>query len=174
MFNKAITKAKYLAVFIKVGVLMSTTKARINEVVLPKTTPCGYPVKSLDGVVDKNLLIASAVGAGVDKGTAFPDDENTVFFTSAMASLGEDLVIGTLLHEEGHIARKLFPSSGMSMDEYEQAADKYMLEKATTAQIMAFTAYLEYTMTHAMNTGDTHSYFHLEGRVSLLKAHLGM
>ena len=175
MFTKIVTKVKYYAILAKMALSVATMSSkRMEAAVIPTITPAGYPVKSLDHVFSRNQLLAMAFGELSAEHQGVGIESNTIYFTSGMVCLSEELTKATMLHEEGHILGKLFPGCGMSVTEFEVAADAYMIKRATVVELLHFTAYLELNSNHFLKSGDWENFFQVEARITALKSHLGL
>lgn len=168
MFNKIKTIAKYKLTKLAVGhELLLATKGK--EGIVPEKTPNGITIMDATG----HLQGPDARAFGSVVPSELKGLESTVFITRQLASC-EILLKSVLMHEEGHVVLDAVPECGWTMLEAELACDRYMMERVSNDECMAFLAMLEILNQGMFTSGQLEAYDTNIARITALKAHLGL
>lgn len=168
MFNKIKTIAKYKLT--KLAVDHELTQAvKGKEGIVPAKTANGITIMDATG----NLQGPDARAFGSVVPVELKGLESTVFITRQLASC-EILLKSVLMHEEGHVVLDAVKECGWTMLDAELACDRYMMERISKDECMAFLAMLEIFNPGMLMSGQFEAHEINIARITVLKAHLGM
>ena len=168
MFNKFKTIAKYKLTKLAVGHELSQA-AKGKEGIVPAKTANGITIMDATGHLE--VLGARAFGSVVP--VELKGLESTVFITRQLASC-EILLKSVLMHEEGHVVLDAVKECGWTMLDAELACDRYMMERVSENECMAFLSMLDILNPGMLMSGQFEAYDANNARITVLKAHLGM
>lgn len=168
MFTKIATIAKYKLTKLAVGHEL-TMAMRGKQGVVPAKTPNGITIMDATG----QLQGPDARAFGSIVPVELKGLESTVFVTRQLASC-EILLKSVLMHEEGHVVLDAVKECGWTMLDSELACDRYMMERVSKDECMAFLSMLEIFNPGMLTSGQLEAYDTNIARITALKAHLGL